>query len=773
MSHISKLVADKLGGLNNKTLELKNGFNIVYGPNEAGKSTWAALIKMIFYSWGRNKDEKLDYEKYCKDSTFMIKCIIDDYDGKRLILEKSKKEVCKAVFADTNKDCPELSGATPGEIMFGVDRETFEKTSFVGQLLLATGKSDGIEKKLAAILKTGDASGLISYEEAKNVLDDLSKEIVGNRSTSRIKNLRFEIDNLEALLIKDRGLLIKLNEDKVSLEKLEKEFAKYSALSNAQMAKQAVKTLADIEALRETVRGKLVNLTVLKGILTRDDITANDEFITASEYHLNRCETLNANLEILSKDSRAAFQDVELADAKLEDVRYFIDNDPQKLKESLDDIRNRISVQTQLREALKTNTVKSNLLVFVWATLAIFVLGLGVSLAVGFTALLPYNIGVIVALAAFAFYKLFSKPSKNKVERNFALEEAFNDKDALIEKSGCADVQEFEAKLNYSTAVIQELTFKKEVLEKAKSRESSKREEYIAAMMEFKTFAKKFFRNIEDLISVKGEISALRNQLSDISAIENEIKNANLAIDSLLMGNTEEQLKILGASAPAEFDESESANAKEKAEQIDTEIRRLREGIASESAQLGTKGRQLDEIETELEYKIELAEEFKVKDDALKIAMNVLGEAYQDFSDRYAPELAQKTQEIFEMLTGGRYDVAKMNSEFELTVSNSKSEKRLDEGKLSTGTHEQLWLALRLALIELIYSSSKMKPPIILDDVFVNFDDERCKKGLDYLISLRENTQIILFTCHSREPLFLKGNPNVNIIENGDKWALV
>lgn len=79
---------------------------------------------------------------------------------------------------------------------------------------------------------------------------------------------------------------------------------------------------------------------------------------------------------------------------------------------------------------------------------------------------------------------------------------------------------------------------------------------------------------------------------------------------------------------------------------------------------------------------------------------------------------------------------------------------------LSQGTVDELYFALRLALFETIVPEEN-SPPLVLDDVFVNFDDERMKRALDLLLEKSRERQIILFSCHSREAEYLKDRANV------------
>ena len=81
---------------------------------------------------------------------------------------------------------------------------------------------------------------------------------------------------------------------------------------------------------------------------------------------------------------------------------------------------------------------------------------------------------------------------------------------------------------------------------------------------------------------------------------------------------------------------------------------------------------------------------------------------------------------------------------------------------LSAGAADQLYLAVRLAICDLVLPAEK-QVPIILDDALANFDDSRCAAALRYLKEADKTRQILLFTCHSREADFFSGDGEVFI----------
>ena len=69
-----------------------------------------------------------------------------------------------------------------------------------------------------------------------------------------------------------------------------------------------------------------------------------------------------------------------------------------------------------------------------------------------------------------------------------------------------------------------------------------------------------------------------------------------------------------------------------------------------------------------------------------------------------------------------------------------------DHKNFSTGTIDQAYFALRLAISELI--SGKTNIPIILDDIFARYDDKRTENSIELLKNYSKNRQVIIFTCH-------------------------
>jgi len=138
------------------------------------------------------------------------------------------------------------------------------------------------------------------------------------------------------------------------------------------------------------------------------------------------------------------------------------------------------------------------------------------------------------------------------------------------------------------------------------------------------------------------------------------------------------------------------------------------------------------------------------------VHVKLAGKILRDQIERYRREnqgpLVKRASEHFSALTLGSFDglMTDFNEKDEpvLVGIRSGGERVYVEG-MSSGTRDQLYLALRLASLEK-YMESAEPMPFIVDDILVDFDDARSQAALNALSVLAEKTQVILFTHHSQ-----------------------
>ena len=125
----------------------------------------------------------------------------------------------------------------------------------------------------------------------------------------------------------------------------------------------------------------------------------------------------------------------------------------------------------------------------------------------------------------------------------------------------------------------------------------------------------------------------------------------------------------------------------------------------------------------------------------LTLTINSLNTAHEKMQRNFTPQLNKKASEYFGKITSGKYTKLFSDEQFNLSIDMDIPRK---SELFSGGTVDQLYLSLRLALIDMLFGDETAF--LILDQPFLQYDDTRRKKAVDLLESLSENRQIILFT---------------------------
>ena len=148
---------------------------------------------------------------------------------------------------------------------------------------------------------------------------------------------------------------------------------------------------------------------------------------------------------------------------------------------------------------------------------------------------------------------------------------------------------------------------------------------------------------------------------------------------------------------------------------------------------------------TECEENTEVITPEETEIQALNMAMETIEALSGNITDQVGVRLKKRTSEILSEITGGRYQEVLMDEALHMSVNTG--ERIVSIERLSRGTLEQIYFALRMAAGELFCKEEPF--PVILDDVFGMYDEERLAAVLRWMH--KENKQIIISTCHKRE----------------------
>ncbi len=181
---------------------------------------------------------------------------------------------------------------------------------------------------------------------------------------------------------------------------------------------------------------------------------------------------------------------------------------------------------------------------------------------------------------------------------------------------------------------------------------------------------------------------------------------------------------------------------------------------------------ELNNINKKIESMINLQEEYdqlqeelhilENKNKSIEIAKEALKNAYEEMKKNITPKFTQNLSNTINKISNGKYKKVAINDEEGLIVEIDNGE-YIPAELFSVGTIDQLYLSLRLSMAQEI---SEEKMPIILDETFAYFDNERLENVLKYLINELKENQVILFTCTKREQEILnKLNIEYNLVE--------
>lgn len=170
----------------------------------------------------------------------------------------------------------------------------------------------------------------------------------------------------------------------------------------------------------------------------------------------------------------------------------------------------------------------------------------------------------------------------------------------------------------------------------------------------------------------------------------------------------------------------------------------------------------LDEEICELQEKKSRLEDI---DYSLRTALEVLDEASAEIKNTYSPLLNNCMSKYIKKITNGKYSDLRADDNLRLNVVAPETGEVVNISYLSGGAMDQLYLSLRLSMAG-IMSGSGETLPIILDEIFSQYDDERIQSTLEFIKEEFPENQFLLFTCKKRE-LDIAGKvfgSNLNII---------
>ncbi|NLH01194.1 MAG: AAA family ATPase [Clostridiales bacterium] len=204
------------GMLQNETLELGDGLNIIYSPNESGKSTWCAFIKAMLYGIDSSAREKggikPDKVKFAPWSGASMSGIMDiEYEDAEITLTRQGRDSAPmrdftATYTGTSNIVKSIDPSAAGETILGISKDVFERSAFIGQGKVSVGASPELERRISAIVQTGEEKS--SVTEAEERLKAAMRRRRFNKS-GRLPEIERELEETRRMLAESESELKK------------------------------------------------------------------------------------------------------------------------------------------------------------------------------------------------------------------------------------------------------------------------------------------------------------------------------------------------------------------------------------------------------------------------------------------------------------------------------------------------------------------------------------------------------------------------------------
>lgn len=759
-----KIELKSFGKFNNKTLDFEDGFNFIYGENEAGKSTMESAIYGLFYGFSKDSIKRRLYDDKFENYRPLLReeyhANIEFTDEKDFRIERDfaseNVKVLNLTDSEDISDNIEFNKYSrikqPGAKFIGMSSSIFKSTFFV--------ESDAIA--LVESLRT----------ELRDLILEVSSTMDISRSTSvalkemdsRIKSLGNESlksSKLGALQVKvDRLLKEKLELDEKSekynsyLKDLEDLYKRNKSLDEELVLcnkKSEYETYKEVERLKKEIE----RIRELKNL----DIHRYEKLLDLND-RLKRVfsEIDEVNLELKQK--------------KVETLTSSVKRDYENLRKSLNRLqelnsRNYSREIANIAHDVENLKIKEKFLYLLFVILGVISIGIAVA---SFKFKIYYLLILLIPIA-FYFHLRIVKFRVNHglirslISRMDALRRLSQDK--TIEKREMDTLfSALSSKYSVKTSELEDtlinLMRDESINDYKKSLRDKNYEDNLEKLNRLKELRDKLQSELDNSLRMEevSNLDELREKFKNSAteeSVNNRIRELNRAIEFHLNGKKFEDLNREVVSTDFDLE----ALRKEKRE---VELNISKNEINIQNLDLNLN--RIQEIEGEISELKGSMEDLNFEREALELSKSTLLRVMLENKEDNLPKIIEKTSLYFREITEDKYEYVMIDDDLKLSVKSRDLGITIDEKNLSTGTIGQLYLSFRLALIEII---SEEKIPLIMDDALLTFDDRRARTTMELLRKISEDRQVLYFTSSTRD-LKVADEMKINILRL-EKWS--
>ncbi|MFW5864631.1 MAG: ATP-binding protein [Candidatus Izemoplasmataceae bacterium] len=736
------------GKFNDKKMKFHEGFNLIYGLNEAGKSTVHAFIEAMFYGFidvSKNRKTYLPkYDQYYNDTlgvyggyiTFTIDG--ESYTLFRNIKKNVRKDAVILTIEKTGKDITTTLDIDPVSKQPDIAKFIklpyllYKNTLSIAQLSSKTSSeaSDELVSRLQNL--TTSKSESISAQKALDNLKKAYEEIGSDKASTKLYRKTYdEVSALNSELEEAINSIESIKQSQIKLETLKtqsetkkRELATLKArLNRAQNAlkrkhylealsiheeinalKKEIKTLNRYENFDATDYENYLTLIAKKDTLNQDTLSVQESLIKKETFlnqnYPNEPKVHPIDLDKLSQDIKT----VESLEESSKD--QLLKNSYEKTKKKRDQYRTRLEKKGFKKLVLKV----FNLLTF------------GLFLRITKKRLLKLET---------VLTKIEQKDTILKTYQVASCESLH----ALLEKETKAQIA-----FNHYQALLEDIS---EIKQSLKEKNSA----LVETLNTIKSLNERYdLTSLEDFKAYKAKVNRLKETKQLLSYKEDTLKR-------LLNGKSLEAFKE-GIDFDLEDSSEDIEDLRKQITDDNEEIQAIMQDLTMLQTSIKEKlslSRSVEAISYDLDLKEEKLKTLKEKRDKIQAAQALIERAVGKIEAQFAPVLNETIKDSLATLTKSRYQDIKVRKDLSFTLYAPQSLKKESETFFSSGTLDQIYLAIRLGIITLLNQEDK---PLILDDIFTNYDSERLNEALKLLLTI-PTRQVLLFTCHERERTLL------------------
>ncbi len=672
------------GVLDGQKIRFEDGLNVLYLPNEGGKTTLCNFLRVMLYGLNTSrrdgKNQLSDKTKYRPtDGNPMSGLLELEWKGRRVVISRqtgkgnAPMQEFSAYYADTGEPCAELTAKDCGQILTGVSEEGYQSSALLdGQDQALSAKELG--ERMLALSTTGDSA--MTYSNALSQLDQWKNALRGAGNRGRYAQVEADIEQITQSIAR--------------LDDLSEQIANYQA-----QIPQAEQRIAEAEAEHQQATEDFTLLFVAKRESAEREERRSRERLAQLREQLPPSQAL-VDAERATAQFTEAQRAYAAAKAELDEVSVNYD----KWKDDIDQTEDAYSNSSRSRADIHIRGWSMILAVLFGVLAVVSLLHL-----IPFGPLTPYMPYLFSVFAVIALVVTFmgSTESLDSPPMDF-------------------DEERVRLERRRQSAITREAQTSEQLMQ-----------------------AREKFREQMGRVAPQLPEDDEAGALAYMKELE-EKKRVYLARKREHDDLTEHYLEILDKTGPqgeARTHMNETKDAVDQARQACTELHESIAVCRGKSEEIGSRD-ELCKLRGRLE---EEKESILWQLDAIRLAKESLMRANAELTGRVSPQINKLAQEYMRVLTADRYTAMQLYTNFEATCRRDNSAVEMDRLRLSTGTRDQLYLALRLAVCKVLLDSADESVPIVLDDPFVNYDDQRVACGMKLLREIAHERQVILLTC--------------------------